>query len=990
VRLRQRRTRMIPRAIAFLAWTTSLFGIVVAWPWSVTAPPEPPHPAVARIIALDLKGASLGTGTLVAVSDTHGLVVTNWHVVRDARGGAILVLFPDGFASPATVLRTDRDWDLAALAIWRPRATPVAIAQEAPRPGEWLAIAGYGQGAYRTVKGICTQYLAPTLNLPRELVELRAAARQGDSGGPIFNSRGELAGVLFGSGGSETMGSYCGRVREFLAPLKEPFYRLPAPQGMSPQLLAAGPPPLDPGDASGLAAATPNSAIGGTPPLESLSTNSTRPKDLASATGSGSIPLTAVAASALPGSGKTSYGSAGPSTTANSAYPYSGNSGTSGSNGAGAWGSDPGRNGSGGASAASSVALASSGKGSAQWRPGSGNDYAGSNSYGNGGTGYGTAASAESAPPNGQGYQAGTSPTGSGSPPASSFAYGKAPSSWGNAAYNGGTNGGGMSGSGDSARSGGGFTGNSTSSGAATSGSAYASSSYGFGGYSREASSSGDGLQSYGTRENSDYSQYGPSSSGGSFASAGAGESGRYFPSHQSSTAYSSPTGGYADRGPSKENGAVKNSYSSDLADRTWDYDREGNASQQTSSPGVTASIGGTESRNSYLDRQSESFSTRIPDSGSRSASDSRPIPSDGTSRYSGGSSATTLNPSEYDSSGYQRSHDDDGRNGGAYGNDAGYAGGKSTYGSTYGSGIARSSAYPSENSRGFQTSGAGEGIAGYGGSTARDQSSATSYSTGTRSDGSDLYGYPKSESTSYGRTDTERAGSSAGSAKNGYGYTSEADYERNATQKNPSYSSSASSYGLSSADKRDREDREDQHSENTGGTSRSGYTESPYASSRPTGGNYGSSGLGNRASSGSTSSTGYGESDYRSDYTGYSSQERNGGETSASRPTAIPPAETSEPADHPQTSYRTEGSAATAASGANQSASSQSPPGASSGVGIETLLGLVGLLILFVQSMRWLSGFYDRAYRRRRSWRPTRRRPYYDRDVRPVYRSYW
>ena len=41
-------------------------------------------------------------------------------------------------------------------------------------------------------------------------------AREGDSGGPIFNERGELAGVLFGSGGGATAGSYAGRVREFL------------------------------------------------------------------------------------------------------------------------------------------------------------------------------------------------------------------------------------------------------------------------------------------------------------------------------------------------------------------------------------------------------------------------------------------------------------------------------------------------------------------------------------------------------------------------------------------------------------------------------------------------------------------------------------------------------------------------------------------------------------------------------------------------------
>jgi S1-C subfamily serine protease len=79
-----------------------------------------------------------------------------------------------------------------------------------------LTIAGYGSGDYRAAAGRCTQYVAPDSNQPFEMVELDTAARQGDSGGPIFNSRGELAGVLFGTGHGTTSGSYCGRVRGFL------------------------------------------------------------------------------------------------------------------------------------------------------------------------------------------------------------------------------------------------------------------------------------------------------------------------------------------------------------------------------------------------------------------------------------------------------------------------------------------------------------------------------------------------------------------------------------------------------------------------------------------------------------------------------------------------------------------------------------------------------------------------------------------------------
>ena len=186
------------------------------WPWErPEAPPETPHPAVVRVLAEESDGMAQGSGTLVDVRDQFGLVVTNWHVVRGA-SGAVNVIFPDGFRSAARVLHVDRDWDLAALLIWRPRVAPVPLAVDAPRPGDPLTIAGYGSGIYRTAPGKCTQYLAPGTDRPFEMVEVSTSARQGDSGGPIFNTRGELAGVLFGSDGGSTSGSYAGRVREFL------------------------------------------------------------------------------------------------------------------------------------------------------------------------------------------------------------------------------------------------------------------------------------------------------------------------------------------------------------------------------------------------------------------------------------------------------------------------------------------------------------------------------------------------------------------------------------------------------------------------------------------------------------------------------------------------------------------------------------------------------------------------------------------------------
>ena len=86
---------------------------------------------MARIIVPERQGTAFGSGTLVDVNSQYGLVITNWHVV-EAANGQIMVQFPDGFRSPGEVLKSDRDWDLAALRIQRPNVQPVRLSPKAP------------------------------------------------------------------------------------------------------------------------------------------------------------------------------------------------------------------------------------------------------------------------------------------------------------------------------------------------------------------------------------------------------------------------------------------------------------------------------------------------------------------------------------------------------------------------------------------------------------------------------------------------------------------------------------------------------------------------------------------------------------------------------------------------------------------------------------------------------------------------------------------
>ncbi len=172
-----------------------------------------------RIVAPEHEARALGSGTLVYVTEKHGLVLTNWHVVRDATG-PVQVLFPNGFQSAGTVIKTDEPWDLAAIGIWRPNVPPLPMAATPPRVGDLLTIAGYGPGPFRAVSGHCIQYVAPSQNGPSEMIELSAEAREGDSGGPILNRQGQLVGVLLGARDGRTVGSYVGRVDQFLADVR--------------------------------------------------------------------------------------------------------------------------------------------------------------------------------------------------------------------------------------------------------------------------------------------------------------------------------------------------------------------------------------------------------------------------------------------------------------------------------------------------------------------------------------------------------------------------------------------------------------------------------------------------------------------------------------------------------------------------------------------------------------------------------------------------
>ena len=178
---------------------------------------QPRNPSVARIVNTTARARNHGSGTLVKQAGPGGIILTCGHIFNEG-AGSITVTFPDGSSYPAELLDVDRQWDLAVLRIARPRAAAVTIASVAPRPGQWLMSCGYGRdGRYWCNRGQARGYVQAEGTRSFETLEISGMARQGDSGGPIFNERGELAAVLWGTDGRVVGGTYCGRIRIFLA-----------------------------------------------------------------------------------------------------------------------------------------------------------------------------------------------------------------------------------------------------------------------------------------------------------------------------------------------------------------------------------------------------------------------------------------------------------------------------------------------------------------------------------------------------------------------------------------------------------------------------------------------------------------------------------------------------------------------------------------------------------------------------------------------------
>ncbi|HWI81033.1 DegQ family serine endoprotease [Ramlibacter sp.] len=135
----------------------------------------------------------LGSGFIVS---PDGVILTNAHVVQDA--SEVTVKLTDRREYRAKVLGADPKTDVAVLKIQASQLPVVKLGNSRElRPGEWVLAIGSPFGFENTVTaGVVS---AKGRSLPDDsavpFIQTDVAVNPGNSGGPLFNARGEVVGI---------------------------------------------------------------------------------------------------------------------------------------------------------------------------------------------------------------------------------------------------------------------------------------------------------------------------------------------------------------------------------------------------------------------------------------------------------------------------------------------------------------------------------------------------------------------------------------------------------------------------------------------------------------------------------------------------------------------------------------------------------------------------------------------------------------------------
>jgi S1-C subfamily serine protease len=190
-------------------------------------------PAVVKIEGLGCGGIVNGSGFVAA----KNRVVTNAHVVAGVRSPKVV---DENGVHNAQVVYFDTKNDLAFLATEGVTATPLPISTTALSGGAGTLVAGYPAGGVFDAQtaAVLDRFTAIGRDIygqsitKRDIYSIQARVVQGNSGGPVINSEGEVVGIVFATSTSYNNVGYAlttNQVAGELARIKD--YRQATPTG---------------------------------------------------------------------------------------------------------------------------------------------------------------------------------------------------------------------------------------------------------------------------------------------------------------------------------------------------------------------------------------------------------------------------------------------------------------------------------------------------------------------------------------------------------------------------------------------------------------------------------------------------------------------------------------------------------------------------------------------------------------------------------------
>ena len=161
-----------------------------------------------------LTGAVAGSGFVI---DEDGYILTNYHVVEEAYLGGyeISVVMYDGAEYEAEIVGFDEDSDLALLKIAASGLSPAELGDsETLSVGQIVYTVGnpLGELSYTMTSGIISardRAITTESDVAVNMFQIDAAVNEGNSGGPVYNTAGQVIGIVtakYASTGVEGLG----------------------------------------------------------------------------------------------------------------------------------------------------------------------------------------------------------------------------------------------------------------------------------------------------------------------------------------------------------------------------------------------------------------------------------------------------------------------------------------------------------------------------------------------------------------------------------------------------------------------------------------------------------------------------------------------------------------------------------------------------------------------------------------------------------------